>query len=128
MHPRPTRAELIEAVREHLVVEVLPLLADPRVRFQTRVAVAVLSIVEREFVRGDWPTREALARLQELGAVPSQPGASLEEAWQEAEESLCKKIRAGQADGGAFRQEVLNHVRETLRERLRVASPDFPFS
>jgi hypothetical protein len=128
MHSRPNAAELIEAVREHLSGEVLSLLEDPRVRFQTRVAIFVLSIVERELVRGDWPTREALARLHGLGIPSPDPGTALEDAWEEAEKALCGRIQAGEADHGGYREEVLHHIRETLRERLRVASPDFPIS
>jgi hypothetical protein len=127
MHLRPTSAELIVAVREHLESAVLPLIEDPRVRFETRVAAHVLSIVERELARGEWPAREALARLEELG-IERPTGDSLDEVWRRAEEELCLKIRGGEADQGPLREEVLEHVRETLRERLRVASPDFPIA
>jgi len=129
MHSRPSASELIEAVREHLTGEVIPLVEDPRVRFQTRVAVHVLSIVERELLAGEWPTREALARLHDLGVaeIPG-PGVVPEASWRAAEEALCVRIRTGDADQGPFREEVLDHVRQTLKERLRVGSPDFPLS
>src|SRR5690242_14430603 len=48
MNDRPTAAELVFAVREHLEGELIPTLADPRLRFQTLVAANVLRIVERE--------------------------------------------------------------------------------
>jgi hypothetical protein len=124
MHSRPTAAELIEAVREHIEREILPTLSDPRLRFQTLVAAHALSIVERELNRGEEPSRQFLGRLQSMGltalAEEERPGS-----WREAEESLCQRIRRGDADQGAFREEALAHIRATLLERLRVASPDF---
>jgi hypothetical protein len=125
MHLRPTAEELIAAVREHLENAVLPLIDDPRVRFETLVAAHVLSIVERELARGEGPAREALLRLEALG-IERPAGDSVSALWRQAEEELCLKIRGGEADSGPFRDRLLEHVRETLRERLRVASPDFP--
>jgi hypothetical protein len=125
MHPRPTALELIEAVREHLEREVIPNLADPRVRFQTRVSAYALSIVGRELALGPGPLREALSRLEGLGVETASPGADLEASFRAAEEALCERIRRGEADAGPFREAVLAHVRATLRARLEVASPDF---
>ena len=45
---RPSAAELAEAVREFLEAEILPVLADHRLRFRTLVAMNALGIVERE--------------------------------------------------------------------------------
>ena len=56
---RPTAAELATAGREFLEAEILPTLADHRLRFRTLVAMNALSIVEREApgpVERDWET------------------------------------------------------------------------
>ena len=56
---RPTAAELATAVREFLETEILPTLADHRLRFRTLVAMNALSIVGREApgpVERDWET------------------------------------------------------------------------
>ena len=45
---RPTAAELAESVREFLEAEILPVLADHRLRFRTLVAMNALGMVERE--------------------------------------------------------------------------------
>lgn len=45
---RPTPSELAQAVREFLETELLPAVADPRLRFRTLVAMNALGIVERE--------------------------------------------------------------------------------
>ncbi len=47
-HDRPTPAELVEAVREFLESEILPTLAEHRLRFRTLVALNALGIAERE--------------------------------------------------------------------------------
>jgi len=48
MTERPNARELAAAVREFLETEILPTLADQRMRFRTLVAMNALSIVERE--------------------------------------------------------------------------------
>lgn len=48
MPDRPTASELAQAVRAFLETEVLPALADHRLRFRTLVAMNALGMVERE--------------------------------------------------------------------------------
>ncbi|MSO58592.1 MAG: phosphotransferase family protein [Thermoleophilia bacterium] len=48
VHDRPSAGELAEAVRGFLEQELLPTLADQRLRFRTLVAMNALRIVERE--------------------------------------------------------------------------------
>jgi hypothetical protein len=52
-HDRPTPAELLEAVREFLAGEILPLLDDHRLRFRTLVAMNALAIAQRQLDAGD---------------------------------------------------------------------------
>jgi hypothetical protein len=47
---RPTAPELVEAVTEFLLAEVLPTVEDPRLRFRTLVALNALGIAYRELV------------------------------------------------------------------------------
>ncbi|HXF97844.1 MAG TPA: hypothetical protein VNJ46_04450, partial [Gaiellaceae bacterium] len=63
--------ELAAAVREFLEGEVLPALADHRLRFRTLVAMNALSIVEREAPepRPPDPEEAALARRIRAGDV-----------------------------------------------------------
>jgi hypothetical protein len=121
VHSRPTALELIEAVSEHLERDVVPSLSDPRVRFQTLVSVHALSIVARELARGSVDLKAAVERLSRLGLGTEGP--DLEGRFREGEEALARRIRGGEL--GESGQAVLNHVRETLLARLRVASPDF---
>jgi hypothetical protein len=45
---RPSAAELAEAVREFLDVELMPTIDDRRLRFRTLVAINALSMLERQ--------------------------------------------------------------------------------
>jgi aminoglycoside phosphotransferase (APT) family kinase protein len=70
-HDRPAAGELADAVRGFLETEILPTLADPRLRFRTLVAMNALGIVERESpppTERDW----SLARRIRAGDV--RPG------------------------------------------------------
>ena len=69
MTDRPTAAELAEAVREFLEVEILPTLDDHRLRFRTLVAMNALSIVEREAAPAPTEPDWALARRIRAGDI-----------------------------------------------------------
>jgi hypothetical protein len=73
MSERPTPDELAEAIEEFLAGEILPTLADPRLRFRTLVALNALGIVRRELTKlpteDDAEQRELAARIRE-GDVP----------------------------------------------------------
>ena len=128
MQDRPTALELLEAVRGFLADEVVPAL-DGRQRFHARVAANVLAIVAREVageedsLQHEW---EGLARL--LGHEAARPPLrreALRAAVRELSEGLAERIRRGEADAGPFREAVRAEVRETVREKLRVANPRF---
>ena len=80
-HDRPTPQELAEAVREFLQEEILPIIADQRLRFRTLVAINGLGIAERELGATTEPRREdwELARRIRTGDVPENAVALLKE-------------------------------------------------
>jgi hypothetical protein len=96
-HDRPSAAELVEAAREFLEAEVLPLLDDRRLRFHLLVALNGLGIAQRELAAGD---EGGLTRTE------------LEE--------LARRIRAGNVPEGA-----LAVLKEHVAAKLRVASPRY---
>ena len=48
MQDRPTALELLQAMRDLLEREILPSLTDPRLKYQTLIAINVLRMLERE--------------------------------------------------------------------------------
>jgi hypothetical protein len=128
MQDRPTAGELLEAVRAFLEQEVVPALEGPQ-RFHARVAANVLAIVGRELAgeeRQLWAEWRRLSAL--LGPVGGPPPAglvALRAAVRERTEALAECIRRGEADAGPFGERLRAHVRETVREKLRVANPSF---
>jgi len=116
VQPRPTAAELLEAVRDFLERDVVGV-DEPsaRVGFHARVAANALAIVERELTLG--PDLEAAdhGRLQDLlGRDGSLP---------ELHTELARAIRAGIFD--ARRDEVAAAVRESVRAKLLVSNPRY---
>jgi Domain of unknown function (DUF6285) len=92
---RPTPEELAEAIEEFLAAEILPTLADPRLRFRILVALNALGIVRRE-----------------LGKLPPEDDAG--------QRALAARIRAGDVPPG-----TLPRVKADVEERLRIASPHY---
>ena len=92
---RPTPQELTEAIQEFLAGEILPTLADPRLRFRMLVAMNALSIVYRE-----------------LEKLPAEDDA--------AQRELAARIRAGDVPPGTLAQ-----VKADVEARLRIDSPRY---
>ena len=95
MTERPTPQELAEAIEEFLAGEILPTLADPRLRFRTLVALNALGIVRRE-----------------LGRLPPEDDA--------AQRELAARIRSGEVPAG-----TLARVKADVEARLRIDSPAY---
>ena len=125
MNDRPSAEELLRAVEHFLETEVVPNLDGVR-RFHARVAANVAAMVARELETEDahdeaqWRRLGALLGEDEpLPATRSGRRAGL--AARNA--SLVERIRAGDADAGAFRAALLAHLRETGDEKLEVSRP-----
>ena len=126
MQDRPTYLELIDAVRHFLEHDAVPALEGTR-KFHARVAANALAIVGRELraepeqLRAEWKRLDAL-----LGpvALPTEVE-TLKEQLNRRTEMLCARIRSGDADRGPWRRAVMDHVRQTVIEKLEVANPKF---
>lgn len=127
MGDRPTKLELLEAVKGFLERELLPTLDGVR-RFHTLVSANALGIVAREIALEGEQLRARHARLAHLlerDDVPPADPAELATAVEELERALCERIRAGIADAGPGRAAVLAHLWTTTRERLAVSNPAY---
>jgi hypothetical protein len=118
MQDRPTAAELAEAVRGFLEEEILPVLAEPQLRFRALVAANALGILERDLALGDELLREEIELLSALVGPPA-PG-PLRETALALNAELCRRIRRGDPPGGAL--QALRHIAEL---KLRIASPRY---
>jgi hypothetical protein len=89
----------------------------------------VLAIVGRELVLGEGALRAEWQRLARVLRMPetSPPdgGAALAAAVGALNGRLAEAIRAGDADAGPRRAEVLAHLRATSAERLAIANPKY---
>jgi hypothetical protein len=121
---RPSIEELVDAVRGFLEKDAIPAL-DGTAKFHARVAANVLAIVGRELalepahLTAEWQRLDALLGPE---AMPVDYPA-LRAAVRARTETLCERIRAGDADDGPWRQAVVEHVRATVGEKLVIANP-----
>ncbi len=124
---RPTKQELLRAVRSFLEKELMPELEGVR-RFHVRVSVNALAIVLRELeLEGEQrPAQHArlCALLGRSGAAPADPRA-LDLAVEALERELCMRIRAGFGEAPDARARLLSHLRATAAERLAVSNPGY---
>ena len=110
-HDVPSTGELVEAVREWLQDDVLAA-TDGRLQYHTRVAINVLSIVERELALGATLENAHVDRLRSLGVADDA--------------ALAAAIRSGELDDRL--PEVRALVWESVRDKLAVANPKYPTS
>lgn len=126
MYDRPTASELIEAAREHVESHLIPLVRDtnPKLYFQTLVAVNVLRIVERELASRDQHLLAEWERLNDIQGgqpLPSSP-TELSEKLSERTGQLCTDIRAGAYDE---EKQIFKHLKASAIEQLQVANPRY---
>ena len=114
--PRPTAAELVDAVRAFLDDDLLPDLQG-RQRFHARVAVNVLGIVARELRDGPAATADERDRL----AAWFAPGDEADS--DELSRRLARAIRGGDLD--IDDPDLLDHLRRTTASDLQIANPRY---
>jgi hypothetical protein len=124
MQDKPTSIELLEALAVFLRDEVAPKL-DGGLRFKAIVGANVAGIVAREIALGPQQDCAQHARLAALlgkdaQSAPSETIAEQVRAWSF---ELCRRIDAGDADGGPWRDELLEHLRACVDEKLAVDNP-----
>jgi len=127
MQDRPTSIELLEAAADFVDREIVPAIEGAR-QFQARFVANVMRIVAREIQNEDPAVRvevKALARLLERDAPHLHSLDDLRKASASMGEELSARIRAGDADSGSWRAEVLSVVRQSVEDKLRIANPRY---
>lgn len=124
MQDRPTLIELPQAVTHFLDEEAVPHLTGSR-QFYCRAAANVLRTVMRELESEDEQLASEWARLDMLLPLRERPSTreAVKPAIRQRTEELCQRIQQGEADSGPYREQVLAHVRASVREKLLVSDP-----
>lgn len=124
MQDRPSAIELLKAVERFLDEEIVPNTQGTR-QFHARVAANVMRILAREWEREEAQLDAEWAGLDELLGPEPRPSSreALRAAIGRRTAELCERIRAGEADEGPFRDRVVAHVRQTVRDKLLVNNP-----
>jgi hypothetical protein len=127
MQDRPTSVELLEAAADFVESELVPAVQGAR-QFQARVVANVMRIVAREIKLEDQLVRSEVKALAHLLGHDAPHLHSLNDLCAAARsmgEELTTKIRAGEADDGDWRREVLAIVRQSVEDKLRIANPRY---
>jgi hypothetical protein len=127
MQDRPTSVELLEAAADFVESELVPAIQGAR-QFQARVVANVMRIVAREIKMEDPLVRNEVKALALLLGRDKPHLHSLDDLRKSAAsmgEELTAKIRAGDADDGDWRGEVLAVVRQSVEDKLRIANPRY---
>jgi uncharacterized protein DUF6285 len=127
MQDRPTSVELLEAAADFVESELVPAIQGAR-QFQARVVANVMRIVAREIKMEDPLVRSEVKALALLLGRDKPHLHSLDDLRNAAVsmgEELTARIRAGEADDGDWRGEVLAVVRQSVEDKLRIANPRY---
>ena len=141
MYDRPNLQELIDAARQHMEQAVIPAVqSDPKLYFQTLVAINVLKIAARELELGsshaqaEWHGLDALDLPEGVssehpipqphGPMPQEPHA-LQDRLSERNQQLCQAIRRGEYDTEGRWGKLFAHVKVTTIAQLEVSNPRF---
>ena len=124
MQDRPTAVELLREVERFLREEAAPSL-DRLHRYHALVSANAVRAVARELEREEEQLLEEWGGLDSLLGPEERPPwlSQLREAAHRRTEDLCRHIRAGEADQGLYRQQVLGHLRRLVRHKLLVNDP-----
>lgn len=112
---KPTAADLVQAVRQHLEEKILPKLQGSDV-FYLRIALNALGIVERELREGP---ALAEADRQELLALLGSTNTT------DADQVLLEKLKSGELDVNSTG--LLDYLTTRTQRRLSVDNPRYKY-
>ena len=124
MQDRPTYHELLAAIERFLDEEIVPNTPGSR-GFHARVSANAIRTVRRELEEEDDHLAREWAGLDGLLGLAEPPlgRAALREGTAARNAELCARIRRGDADGGDFGEQVREHVRRSVRDKISVTNP-----
>jgi len=127
MQYRPEHTDLIDAIQEFLIKEVLPAVKDnDAVAYKTLVSWNMLGVVSRELKNGRTLLEQDTAALAQMLGEKIDPHELADRAlWQKAQElsrGVAKKIRASKA---GVNSEEWGAVKEILKHNLQISNPRY---
>ncbi|AVQ10504.1 Uncharacterized protein XB16_0151 [Leptospira santarosai] len=127
MQDKPTSADLLEAIQDFLMKEVLPQFKDKELlSYKTLVSWNMLGVVSREIRSGEEALDKELGRLVELLDKKSVFPSTLNEKKKLAHDwnmELRDRIRREKLSSENSR--YWNHVKETVKEKVEITNPRF---
>jgi hypothetical protein len=127
MSDRPDLAALLDAVRMHIETNVLPVIRpDPRLYFQTLVALNLLKLGQREITQGANLLRAEWSALNMLTGEEQVFPARDDEASQAIaarRAAVCKAIRSGEYDGPADSNRLAAYLEPVVTAQLALNNP-----
>ncbi|MDI7187196.1 DUF6285 domain-containing protein [Leptospira santarosai] len=127
MQDKPTSADLLEAIQDFLMKEVLPQFKDKELlSYKTLVSWNMLGVVSREIRSGEEALDKELGRLVELLDKSSVFPSTLNEKKKLAHDwnmELLDRIRKEKLSSENSR--YWNHVKETIKEKVEITNPRF---
>ncbi|MDI7219864.1 DUF6285 domain-containing protein [Leptospira santarosai] len=127
MQDKPTSADLLEAIQDFLMKEVLPQFKDKELlSYKTLVSWNMLGVVSREIRSGEEALDKELGRLVELLDKNSVFPSTLNEKKKLAHDwnmELLDRIRKEKLSSENSR--YWNHIKETVKEKVEITNPRF---
>ena len=128
MQSRPAHTDLLEAIAELLLKEVLPKVQDDEaLAYKTLVSWNMLGIIGRELKTGEGFVDSELQSLGEIlgekSSAQSYQG-KMEQAL-ELNKKLAAVIRDKKIGEMADSPKIWNHLKNTLKDNLSIANPRF---
>ncbi|EKS09285.1 DUF6285 domain-containing protein [Leptospira santarosai] len=127
MQDKPTSADLLEAIQDFLMKEVLPQFKDKELlSYKTLVSWNMLGVVSREIRSGEEALDKELGRLVELLDKSSVFPSTLNEKKKLAHDwnmELLERIRKEKLSSENSR--YWNHVKETVKEKVEITNSRF---
>ena len=123
MQDRPTTFELSDAVREFLEREILPTVADARLKFRVLVAMNALSMISREVNLEESNVQTEFSSLKNLlGQDLPNPDSfsSLKAMTTELNSELSSRIRSGHLP-----ENVFAHLEAVTKAKLEITNPAY---
>ncbi|MDX1958131.1 MAG: DUF6285 domain-containing protein [Leptospiraceae bacterium] len=128
MQDRPSANELLEAIADFLIKDVMPAVKnDDLLSYKTLVSWNMLGVIGREIKLGEINLKKELTRLSTtLGtsvSLESKTYLEIQEMTRELNQVLSKKIQSEKIS--IEDKKIWEAVKETLREKLEISNPKF---